>query len=43
MKKCSVCKLVRYCTEACQLKDWKKHKKSCKEAAARKKEGGKGS
>ena len=32
MKKCSVCKLVRYCGEECQLGDWKKHKKSCKEA-----------
>ena len=42
MKKCSVCKLVRYCSEECQLKDWKEHKKSCKEVAARKKEGGKG-
>ena len=43
MKKCSVCKLARYCTEECQLKDWKEHKKSCKpKAAARKKEGGKG-
>ena len=37
MKKCSVCKLVRYCSEECQLGDWKSHKKSCKNAAARKK------
>ena len=31
-KKCSVCKLVRYCSEECQLGDWKEkaHKKSCK-------------
>ena len=41
MKKCSVCKLVRYCSEECQLKDWKSHKKSCKETAARR-DGGKG-
>jgi len=36
MKKCSVCRLVRYCSQECQLEDWKEHKKSCKKAAARK-------
>jgi len=41
-KKCSICRLGRYCSEECQRADWKKHKKSCKKAAARK-EGGKGS
>jgi hypothetical protein len=41
MQKCSVCKLVRYCSRECQRQDWKEHKKSCKKAAARK-EGGKG-
>ena len=34
MKKCSVCKRVRYCSEECQLKDWKEHKKACKTKAA---------
>ena len=37
MKKCSVCKLARYCSEECQLGDWEKHQKSCKDAEARKK------
>ena len=41
-KKCSVCRLVRYCSRECQLGDWKGHKGVCKEAAARR-EGGKGS
>ena len=41
-KKCSVCRLARYCSRECQLGDWKAHKKTCKEAAARR-EGGKGS
>ena len=39
MKKCSVCKLVRYCSEECQLEDWKKHKKKCKLPEPRKGEG----
>ena len=41
-KKCSICRLGRYCSEECQRADWKEHKKSCKKAAARK-ESGKGS
>ena len=41
MQKCSRCRLARYCSEECQLEDWKEHKKSCMMAAARKK-GGKG-
>ena len=40
MKKCSVCQLVRYCSQECQQEDWKKHKKVCKQAGARKKDGG---
>lgn len=24
------CKAVRYCSEACQKKDWRKHKKTCR-------------
>ena len=35
-KRCGGCKLVRYCSEECQLGDWKEHKKSCKNAVARK-------
>lgn len=27
--RCSVCKSVYYCSEVCQLKDWKKHKLNC--------------
>jgi hypothetical protein len=27
--RCSVCKRVRYCSRACQKKDWKTHKKVC--------------
>lgn len=27
---CKVCKKVRYCSEACQKRDWKVHKKRCK-------------
>ena len=42
MQKCSRCRLVRYCSQNCQLADWKEHKKTWKKAAARKK-GGKGS
>ena len=29
--KCSRCKTVWYCSRACQLSDWKEHKKTCKE------------
>lgn len=28
--RCSVCKTTRYCSDACQLKDWPKHKATCK-------------
>jgi hypothetical protein len=27
---CASCKLVRYCSKACQTADWKAHKKQCK-------------
>ena len=27
---CGRCKTARYCSEACQLKDWKEHKLICK-------------
>jgi hypothetical protein len=30
LKHCSVCHTVRYCSIACQKKDWKVHKKVCK-------------
>jgi hypothetical protein len=30
IKTCTGCKKVRYCSEVCQKKDWKKHKKVCK-------------
>jgi len=33
MKKCSACKMIRYCSPECQKGDWKAHKKSCKKAA----------
>lgn len=29
MKKCSVCKLVYYCSVDCQKQDWENHKKIC--------------
>jgi hypothetical protein len=28
--KCSTCKLVKYCSRECQIKDWKDHKALCK-------------
>ena len=31
LKSCSRCKRVRYCSRECQVKDWKTHKKFCKE------------
>lgn len=35
-KKCSVCKVARYCSEACQRAHWKAgHKRECKDIAAR--------
>ena len=42
MKKCSACRLVRYCAEECQLKDWKEHKKACKKKKKAVKGSGKG-
>ncbi|THH20183.1 hypothetical protein EW146_g1126 [Bondarzewia mesenterica] len=30
LRTCAVCKKVRYCSEACQKKDWKVHKAKCK-------------
>ncbi|TEB27907.1 hypothetical protein FA13DRAFT_1666645 [Coprinellus micaceus] len=30
LKTCSGCKKVRYCSDACQKKDWKAHKPKCK-------------
>jgi hypothetical protein len=29
VKKCSSCMAVRYCSSACQLADWRRHKKEC--------------
>jgi len=30
IKRCGVCKLVRYCGKECQSNDWKDHKTRCK-------------
>ena len=30
LKKCGRCKMVRYCTEDCQTKDWPEHKRVCR-------------
>jgi hypothetical protein len=30
MKKCSRCKLIRYCSSECQVADWIEHKDACK-------------
>ena len=32
--RCGNCKMVKYCGKECQIKDWKKHKKVCKEMKA---------
>ncbi|CAD7972879.1 unnamed protein product [Amoebophrya sp. A120] len=34
LKACSRCKIVHYCSEACQRADWKKHKLNCKPGGA---------
>ena len=34
-KRCSGCRLVRYCGQACQLADWGAHKAACRELARR--------
>ena len=39
MKACSVCRLIRYCSEECQQGDWKEHKEACKRGAAKVKGG----
>lgn len=33
MKSCSKCNLVRYCSVACQMKDWSEHKEFCKQTS----------
>lgn len=30
LKRCAACKLVRYCSVACQKEDWSRHKQTCK-------------
>ena len=30
LMKCSKCRRARYCSAACQLADWPRHKKACK-------------
>ncbi|XP_072032836.1 ankyrin repeat and MYND domain-containing protein 2-like [Amphiura filiformis] len=37
VKKCSVCKMVNYCNQACQKLHWFTHKKSCKTLAEQRK------
>ena len=29
MKRCSACKIIRYCSKECQKKDWREHKTEC--------------
>ncbi|KAI0821826.1 hypothetical protein BC628DRAFT_1328573 [Trametes gibbosa] len=31
MRRCGGCKLTRYCSVACQRKDWSRHKSTCKQ------------
>jgi len=37
-KRCGGCKLVRYCSQECQLQDWRAHKVDCKRAKQKQKE-----
>jgi hypothetical protein len=37
IKKCSRCRKVPYCSQACQKADWKEHKKVCKEVTTKEK------
>jgi hypothetical protein len=39
LKLCAGCKVVRYCSEACQKLDWKAHKAGCKRITAAKLKG----
>ena len=34
LKKCTACKLVKYCGVACQKEHWSQHKRACKKRAA---------
>lgn len=36
LRKCVRCQKAYYCSKECQKEDWKRHKKACKEAAAKK-------
>lgn len=38
-KRCAACRLVRYCSVACQAADWPGHKAACRELARRKSAG----
>jgi uncharacterized membrane protein YgcG len=38
LMKCSLCRNALYCSRDCQKKDWREHKKRCKDLAARLKE-----
>lgn len=34
LKKCTACKLVKYCSVACQKDHWKQHKRACRKRTA---------
>jgi len=38
IKKCSICKKVRYCSIACHIRDWGKHKHTCDNESERESE-----